>query len=135
MTDSAPAGESRVVTQDDINLVVDAMIRRDVGWLRKIGFGAEVLGWVGFIGAFLVSAIQWDSLNGRDAFADTEPEVWKQLTAFVLPMFINLACAGALLIVLGRGARLFALHMAGRRGMNVSGLTLGEPLDLDLEED
>ena len=45
MTDPAPTGEPRFVTQDDINLVVDAMVRREVAWLRPIGWGVEMVGW------------------------------------------------------------------------------------------
>jgi hypothetical protein len=124
----------RVVTQGDVDLVLESMIRRETGWLRNLGWAAEVIGWLTVASGLLVGYAQWDRFGGaRDEFGSRM--AWTEWGSFVLPSIANLAAAGIVAVVLGRGARLWALHQAARRGLNVTGLTLGEPLDLELEDD
>jgi hypothetical protein len=129
-----PAG-GRVVTQDDVDLVLESMIRRETGWLRQVGWAAEVLGWLGIAGALVWAFVQWDSLDSFSDPGGNAIERWRSIVGFLLPSVLNLSLAGIVAVVLGRGARLFALHQAARRGINVSGLTIGEPIDVPAEED
>jgi hypothetical protein len=133
--------DARTVTTEDIKLVHDVMVRRESDQLRVIGLAAEIAGWVTAVAGVFYGALQWDLLRDQDdgGFFGPVAEVdtWRQIATFVLPGMLNILVAGLLLVVVGRAARLGALHLAARRGLNLTGLELGEPLDVDvdLEED
>jgi hypothetical protein len=126
----------RRVTQADLDLVLESMIRRETAYLRTISIVAEIVGWLAVAGGLAYAVVQWDLLETFSDRGGNELARWRTFAGYLLPGVLNLVVAGLVLVVLGRGARLFSLHQAARRGMNVTGLTLGEPLDLDeLEED
>ena len=125
----------RTVTREDIDLVLTAMVRREVVWLRTVGWVAEVVGWAALAAALAYGAVQWDQLD-FNAFDGGEIERWRSVVGFLLPQVMNLAATGLLLVMVGRGGRLLALHLAARRGINITGLAIGETIDeIDLAED
>jgi hypothetical protein len=116
--------EEPAVTADDIRIVAEGSIRANLRALRTIGRGVEAAAWVALALALLVGGLHLDRV------LDHGDPPWGDVVAFVLPVVLGIALPALLLLVAGRAARLWSEHLALARGVNLTGLTLGEPLDL-----
>lgn len=125
-----------VVTEHDIRVVAEHAFRSDLRALHTLGRITEVVGWVAAALSVAVLILQAQRVADRGDGAFGTP--WGDIVAFALPSFLGALTAAALLVLAGRAARLLAGHLGLQRGVNLTGLTLGEPLDLGamgLEED